>query len=75
MQMDGPVQILPDVSSWAYNGTAELRGETAHVWVFEQRCTGPAMTPCFALHDSSKDTKSAFCCTCCSYAQFHMLRL
>ena len=33
-----PLQILPDVSSWAYNGTSELRGQTAHVWIYEKRC-------------------------------------
>ncbi len=31
------LQILPDVASWAYNGTTQLRGEAAHIWVFEQR--------------------------------------
>ncbi|EIE24547.1 cysteine proteinase [Coccomyxa subellipsoidea C-169] len=32
--VDAPV--LPDVSSWDYNGTVELRGQQAHLWVYEK---------------------------------------
>ena len=50
-----PLQILPDVSTWAYNGTAELRGETAHVWLYVQRCARylcrPNNSACIALRE------------------------
>ncbi|CAL8467551.1 g7089 [Coccomyxa elongata] len=28
--------VLPDVSTWDYNGTVELRGQQAHLWVYEK---------------------------------------
>ncbi len=35
------MQVLPDVSSWDYNGTVELRGQQAHLWVYEKRWAAP----------------------------------
>ena len=31
------VQILPDVSDWTFNGTYEMHGQQANLWVYEQR--------------------------------------
>ena len=35
--MCGTVQVLPDVSTWDFNGTHEMHGQEANLWVFEQR--------------------------------------
>lgn len=34
------MQVLPDVSNWDYNGTVELHGKQAHLWVYEKRWDG-----------------------------------
>ena len=31
------MQVLPDVSSWNFNGTHEMHGQEANLWVYEQR--------------------------------------
>ena len=32
------MQVLPDVSDWSFNGTYEMRGQQANLWVYKQRC-------------------------------------
>ena len=32
------MQVLPDVSDWNFNGTYEMRGQKANLWVYKQRC-------------------------------------
>ena len=33
----GTMQVLPDVSTWNFNGTHEMHGQEANLWVYEQR--------------------------------------
>jgi hypothetical protein len=39
------VQVLPDVSDWNFNGTYEMRGKQANLWVYEQRCVSVPGAP------------------------------
>ena len=36
------VQIIPDVTGWEYSGEEVVRGQTANVWVFTERCASAA---------------------------------